>query len=274
VSHVSPDDISDRYLKALSAALMGSPPQYAYRFVPRPQTEELQAQFDVLRDDGIELVTQRPPSPDLRESGAGWLPTGMTMLGALRLAQLRDAVETVVREGIEGDLIETGVWRGGATILMRGVLRAHGVTDRRVWVADSFQGLPRPDPERYPADEGDRLHEQPALAIPLEEVRANFAWHGLLDDQVRFVPGWFRDTLPSLAGHRWSVVRLDGDMYESTIVGLEHLYPGLSPGGFLIVDDYGAVPACRQAVEDFRSANPITETMHEVDWTAVYWRKR
>ena len=111
MSHVSPDDISDRYLKALSAALMGSPPQYAYRFVPRPQTEELQAQFDVLRDDGIELVTQRPPSPDLRESGAGWLPTGMTMLGALRLAQLRDAVETVVREGIEGDLIESATGR-------------------------------------------------------------------------------------------------------------------------------------------------------------------
>jgi O-methyltransferase len=237
VSHVSPDDMRDRYLRALSAALMGSAPQYAYRFVPRPQAEVLQAQFDLLREDGAELVTSSAPGPHLQEVGAGWPLTGMTMLGAVRLAQLRDAVETVLREGVEGDLIETGVWRGGATILMRGVLHAHGVTDRRVWVADSFQGLPRPD-------------------------------------QVRFVPGWFRDTLPPLAGHRWAIVRLDGDMYESTVQGLEHLYPGLSPGGFLIVDDYGAVPACRQAVEDFRSTNGITETLHEVDWTAVYWRKR
>jgi Macrocin-O-methyltransferase (TylF) len=113
VSHVPPEDIRDRYLRALSAALMGSPPQYAYRFVPRPHAEELQAQFDLLREEGVELVTARPPSPDLQESGAGWLPTGMTMLGAVRLEQLRDAVETVLSEGVEGDLIETGVWRGG-----------------------------------------------------------------------------------------------------------------------------------------------------------------
>jgi O-methyltransferase len=263
----------ERYLKALSAALIGTAPQYAYRFVPRPQDAKARAQFDLLRDDGVELVTLRPPASRLQVVGAGWLPTGMTMLGSVRLRQLQLAVETVIREEVQGDLIETGVWRGGATILMRGVLQAYGVTDRCVWVADSFQGLPTPDPETYPADSGDRLHEQPALRVPLEEVKANFAWHGLLDDQVKFLPGWFRDTLRSLAGHRWAVVRLDGDMYESTIQGLEHLYPSLSSGGFLIVDDYGVAPACKEAVEDFRAANEIAEPLHEVDWTAVYWRK-
>ena len=156
---------------------------------------------------------------------------------------------------------------------MRGVLFAHGITDRCVWVADSFQGLPEPDAGQYPADAGDRLFEQPALTATLDEVQANFAWHGLLDHQVRFVPGWFRETLPRLAGHPWSVIRLDGDLYESTIQALENLYPTLSPRGFLIVDDYGALESCRRAVDDFRDSRAIAEPLREIDWTAVYWRK-
>ena len=135
-------------------------------------------------------------------------------------------------------------------------------------------GLPSPDVERYPADAGDRLHEQQALSVSLEEVKANFAWHGLLDEQVRFLAGRFRDTLPTLSEQRWAVVRLDGDLYESTLDGLEHLYPRLSSGGFLIVDDFGAMGSCRAAVEDFRAAHAISEPLEQVDWTAVYWRKR
>jgi O-methyltransferase len=109
--------------------------------------------------------------------------------------------------------------------------------------------------------------------VPLEEVKANFARYGLLDDQVRFVPGWFRDTLPGAPIERIGLLRLDGDMYESTYVALEALYPRLSPGGYLVVDDYGAIPSCRRAITDYRAANHIEDPIHEIDWTGVYWRR-
>jgi O-methyltransferase len=156
---------------------------------------------------------------------------------------------------------------------MRAVLKAHGVTDRRVWLADSFQGLPPPDPERYPQDVGDPLHTMKELAVSLEQVKANFSRYGLLDDRVCFLPGWFRDTLPAAPVERLAVVRLDGDMYESTMDGLVNLYPKLSVGGYVIVDDYGYYASCRQAVHDFRAAHGIRDEIRQVDWTGVYWRR-
>ena len=182
-------------------------------------------------------------------------------------------VETVLRDGDPGDFIETGVWRGGSVILMRAILKAHGVTDRKVWVADSFSGLPKPDAARYPADAGDRHWTYGELAVSLQQVRANFGRYGLLDDQVQFLSGWFKDTLPAAPIAKLAVARLDGDMYESTMDAIEALYPKLSPGGFLIVDDYGAVPACKQATEDYRNRNGIREPIVTIDWTGVYWRK-
>lgn len=275
MTDVSPtaQDLRDLYLTTLRRALTGSSDTYPYRLLKRPKPPLEAAIFDALRKQGMEVVTRTAPSIDLYEQGGGWPVAGVTMLGERRLKQLQRCVETVVREGVPGDLIEIGVWRGGATILMRAVLRVYGITDRRVWVADSFAGVPPPDAERFTADSGDRLHAQPALAVDLEEVRANFAAYGLLDDQVRFLPGWFRDTLPTLSQERWAVIRLDGDLYESTMQGLEHLYPALSTGGYLIVDDYGAMPPCKQAVDDFRTARGITEPLRDIDWTGVFWRK-
>jgi hypothetical protein len=195
------------------------------------------------------------------------------MVGLRRLDNLQACVEDVLRQGVPGDLIETGVWRGGAVILMRAVLKAYGVTDRAVWVADSFAGLPAPDAAHYPQDTGSDLHQFSYLAVPLEQVRAHFAAYGLLDGQVRFLPGWFRDTLPAFPGGRLAVARLDGDLYESTRDALVHLYPRLSVGGYLIVDDYGAVPACRRAVHDYRERQGIRDEMVPIDWTGVYWRR-
>ena len=143
-----------------------------------------------------------------------------------------------------------------------------------MWAADAFQGLPPPDAAKYPSDRRSRHHEARELAVSLEAVQANFARYGLLDDQVRFLKGWFRDTLPAARIERLAVLRLDGDMYESTSNALASLYPKLSPGGYLIVDDYGAVGACRQAVEDYRGAHGITEEIRPIDWTGVYWQRR
>jgi hypothetical protein len=156
---------------------------------------------------------------------------------------------------------------------MRGILAAHGVRDRRVWVADSFRGLPVPDAANFPQDVPEDLSSFEELAVSQEQVRSNFARYGLLDDQVRFLEGWFKDTLPTAPVDALAVLRLDGDYYESTIQILESLYHKVSPGGFVIVDDYGCIEACRQAVTDFRAANGIEDEIVPVDWTGVYWRR-
>jgi len=145
--------------------------------------------------------------------------------------------------------------------------------DRTVWVADSFAGLPPPNPELYPLDAGDPHHTFTNLSISLDEVRENFARYNVLDDQVRFLEGWFRDTLPHAPINRLAVLRLDGDMYESTMDALRHLYPKLSVGGYVIVDDYGAIASCRQAIHDYRDEHRITTEMRTIDWTGVYWQR-
>jgi O-methyltransferase len=166
------------------------------------------------------------------------------------------------------------VWRGGACILMRAVLAAHGDTTRSVWLADSFQGVPRSDVVNYKADKGIRADLAAGiLGVSEAEVRANFERYGLLDEKVRFLPGWFKDTLHNAPIDRIAVLRLDGDLYESTIQALDALYPRLSSGGFCIVDDYLAVKACEQAVTDYRAKHGISAEIVDIDGTGVLWRK-
>lgn len=206
-----------------------------------------------------------------REEGLDWPARAHTMIGLRRLRHLRRCVEDVLARGVPGDLMECGAWRGGATILMRGVLAAYSLTDRCVWVADSFAGLPPPDVARFPADAGDAHHTHAELAVSLQRVRENFRRYGLLDGRVMFLPGWFRDTLPGAPVGRLALLRLDGDMYESTMVALESLYERLSPGGYLIVDDYGGIAQCRRAVHDFREARGVREPIRPIDWSGIYW---
>ena len=205
------------------------------------------------------------------EGGQYWPARAHTMIGRRRLRNFRTAIETIIADRIPGDILEAGVWRGGASIYARGVLKAFGDNDRKVYVADSFDGLPKPD-QRYPADQGDQHWEIDFLKVSLEEVKANFSAYDLLDEQVVFVEGFFEKTLPNLATDSLAVLRLDGDMYSSTIQILDSLYKKVSPGGFVIVDDYNALANCREAVDVFRAAHGIQEMMETVDWTGVYWR--
>lgn len=212
--------------------------------------------------------------PEERDRGLDWPAVAHSMIGRQRMQNLRSLCCEVIEKEIPGDFIETGVWRGGACILMRGILRAYGETKRTVWVADSFEGLPKPNPEKYTADKGDKHYKAPELAVGLEAVQDNFRRYGLLDDQVRFLKGWFRDTLPNAPIKALAVLRLDGDMYESTMDGLVNLYHKVSPGGFVIVDDYHAVKGCKLAVHDFLdSLGPAGKvTINEIDGTGVYWQ--
>ena len=220
---------------------------------------------------GLEIVKPARATAAEREEGTNWPSYADTMIGLRRLDNLQDCIESVLRDQVPGDLIETGVWRGGACIFMRGVLRAHGVDDRRVYVADSFQGLPAPNAEKYPHDVGDLHHLHRFLAVSEEQVRKNFERYGLLDDRVVFLKGWFRDTLPNAAIRALSVLRLDGDMYESTMDALNALYPKLSPGGYCIIDDY-VLPNCRKAIDEYRAAHGIVEPIHTIDPISCYWR--
>ena len=204
----------------------------------------------------------------LRAAGMDWPLHGLTMVGLNRLDDLQRCVESVVRDDVPGDLIEAGSWRGGASIVMRATLDSLGDSERTVWVADSFRGFPAQ------GDSGAEWAAMDFLAVPLEEVRANFARLGL-DHGVEYLPGFFEETMPRLAeeDRAWSLVRLDGDTYEATWVTLQALYPALSTGGYLVVDDYGAIEDCRRAVDDFRDRHGIDEPLERGDWTSARWRK-
>ena len=220
------------------------------------------------------LVRKHPFNEYARNRGLDWPADALTMIGMQRLTSLQHCVEKVLADGIPGDLVECGVWRGGAAILMRAILSAYGDETRRVWLADSFAGVPPPDTVNYKADKGIKLHRHAKiLGVPEAEVRANFERYGLLDEQVRFIPGWFKDTLADAPVEQIAVLRLDGDLYESTIQALDALYPRLSSGGYCIIDDYYALKACEQAVTDYREKHGISVEIEEIDGTGVLWRK-
>jgi O-methyltransferase len=229
--------------------------------------------LSILQNRGIRLVQRQPFNPFARQEGRDWPATAHTMVGLKRLDNLQYCVEQILQNQVPGDLIETGVWRGGASIFMRAILKVYDVTDRCVWLADSFQGLPAPNPQKYPHDAGDHLHTIRYLAVPLDRVMTNFERYDLLDSQVRFLKGGFRDTLPQAPIQHLAILRLDGDLYESTMDALVSLYPKLSQGGFVIVDDYGPMPSCRQAVHDYREEHGIRDPLIPIDWGGVYWQR-
>ena len=155
------------------------------------------------RDGSVRIAVVGGADTQKRLEGRDWPAFGETMVGLRRLENVRRCMEEVLRDDVPGDFIETGVWRGGTTIFMRGILACHGVTDRQVWVADSFQGLPPPSPEQYPADAAIATARTRFRVVPLAQVKANFRRYGLLDDRVRFLQGWFKDTLPTARDRRW-----------------------------------------------------------------------
>ena len=227
----------------------------------------------VLGAGGLALVRRQEFNAQLRAEGRDWPQEAETMIGLRRLDNLEFCLKDILRRGVPGDVIETGVWRGGASIFMRAVLKVWGDTERIVWVADSFEGLPKPNPARYARDRGSILWQFPYLAVSLDAVKGNFARYGLLDNQVRFLVGWFKDTLPKAEIQQLAVLRLDADMYESTMDVLRPLYHKVSIGGYVIVDDYGGMESCKAAVDDFRAKHAIREELVPIDWTGVYWRK-
>ena len=224
----------------------------------------------VLRPTGVQFGLIPKASLAEREEGRDWPSDAETMIGLKRMQQLQDALDTIRREDIPGDVMETGVWRGGAVIFMTAYLRVYGMP-RTVFAADSFEGLPPPDP-RYPVDHGDKHHEYEVTRVSLEQVKANFAKYDIPTDHVVFIKGFFADTMPTAPVDNLALLRLDGDMYSSTIEVLETMYPKVNPGGFVIVDDYFLTGA-RTAVHDYLELRGEHPHIHRIDAAGAYWRK-
>lgn len=205
-----------------------------------------------------------------------YLNNRLTMVSENVLNNVQYCIEQCALNNVEGDFVETGVWKGGCVILAYNTYKKLN-QNKKVYCFDSFEGLPAPNPEMYPVDAGDIHHTLRELSVSLEEVKKNFEIFSPLDENVIFVKGWFKDTIPYNNIEKISVLRLDGDMYESTILALDYLYPKLSVGGFCIIDDYIHIGA-RTAVDDYRAKYDITDPVLLADpapgaYPVSYWIK-
>jgi hypothetical protein len=181
------------------------------------------------------------------------------MTSSEKLFGLISAVRHVVKHDIPGDIVECGVWRGGSMQAVARTLAEAGSVDRHLYLFDTFEGMPPPtevdrrlDGRSAAALLADSKPTAPVWAVAsLEDVQAGMAEVGYPADRVHYVKGRVEDTVPGEAPERIAILRLDTDWYESTRHELEHLYPRLTSGGILIIDDYGWWQGSRAAVDEF-----------------------
>lgn len=271
-----------RYLDLLARALVNLIyPEHELRMehlAEHGTTDDPVSDARLLRDIRTQRSETLAALVDTKAEGRNWrgrvTSQSHTMIGLRRLENLERCAVRVFADGVPGDFLEAGVCQGGAAIFLRALQVAYDEGDRCTWLADSFAGLPAP---QHPQDVAHGMDftepVQPWLAASLEAVQENFRTYDLLSDRVRFLPGWFAETLPAAPVEKLAILRVDGDLYASTRDALDALYDRVSPGGYVVIDDYCAFEPCRAAVEDFRAAHGIEEELHRVDWTAVFWRR-
>lgn len=197
--------------------------------------------------------------------------------GYRRMSMMECLFDCVLADDVPGDLVEAGVWMGGMTIFFAGLLQANGASERAVWNLDSFEGIPLKgdmELEKYPEDRPWAEVWEGKHNCSLQEVKTNFERFGLLNDNVRFVKGLFKDVLPNSPIERIAVLRIDADLYLSTLQALEFLYPRLSPGGYVVFDDWKFEPV-RRAIGHFREEHGIRAIMQFGDTLdpIPYWQK-
>ncbi len=267
------------YLELMKVVLTDYYPSDRIEFYPLEQLRQtwkikVLNPFDkLLRTRNFAINKTKTILPEIRANGYDWPANANTMIGINRLTNIEFCIRAIVTNNTAGDLIEAGVWRGGAVIFMKAVLNELAVTNRKIWAADSYNGLPKPD-KNYAADAENKLYLEKILVASVEEVKNNFERFGLLDSSVVFLKGLFKETLPIAPIDKIALLRIDCDMYESTTEVLSNLYHKVSVGGFIIVDDYNSFNECKLAVNDFRKTYGISEPLNEIDKEAVYWQKR
>jgi O-methyltransferase len=222
-------------------------------------------------------VPQFSTDEDIKNALGHWPEHGITMIGLTGLNNIEEIMNIILKENIKGDILEAGVWRGGASIFIKKILQSFNETNKKLYVCDSFEGLPKPQSDRYQNDieAGDTHYlKNSYLGVSLETVQSNFKEYNALDDNVIFLKGWFNNTLNDSRIKELSLLRMDGDMYSSTMDILNNLYEKVVPGGFIIIDDYG-LGCCKLAIHEFFNSrgidiqNKITMINHAI----AYFRK-
>jgi len=226
---------------------------------------------------GSRLVAE-PFNDENRNKGSTWCESCYTMSGNARLSNVWNLSEQVMRDNVPGDFVETGIWRGGTSIFARAVQRVHGQGDsRRVYACDSFSGLPPATTHQ----DSDIWSKMTFLSVSVDQVRDDFERFQMLDSNVRFVKGFFSQSLPILRAHfqdegrHISILRGDGDMFESYYDILFNLYQFVPVGGYFICDDCPYIFEAERAVQQFRLRHKITEEISPVRGSigGTFWRK-
>lgn len=197
---------------------------------------------------------------------------------------LYKAADYVSAAGIPGDLVECGVWKGGSSMLMAHMLVQRQDTDRRLYLYDTFAGMSQPTGRDKtigcdtPAmkewmNKRKGTHNEWAFA-PLDEVRRNMESTGFPQGNIRYVEGTVEETIPRIVPDRIALLRLDTDWFESTHHELKHLFPLVSPGGVIVVDDYGHFSGAKEAVDLYLRENSIPLLLNRIDYTVRMGIKR
>jgi hypothetical protein len=236
-----------------------------------------QLHHDLLSARGT-LSEEFPPdfSPEERADILAVRP--YTMTSPERLVALSRGLDHLVQHGIEGDIVECGVWKGGSMLLVARKLARSGDTQRNLFLFDTFEGMSEPTKEDVSAvdksaagvllESSDRTAGDNVWCYsPLDEVKANLKQSKYPFERIRFIKGKVEETLPEPSIGPIALLRLDTDWYESTKWELETLYDKLVPGGVLIIDDYGHWSGSKKAVDEFFAARRLSLFLHRIDYT-------
>jgi hypothetical protein len=276
-------------------------------YIPGVDTAVLSTTYiNLMKATVLNMIYEPDPTKITGEKWPG--ANTMTMVGLRRINNVQALMEDTIINNIPGDFIETGAWRGGVCAFAAAIFTAYGQwKTRNVWIADSFKGIPPVNITEYPQDKPHIGSDKWTILTnnPAGKVQDMFKALDLYRPEVKWLIGWFKDTLPRFQKEdkntKFSIIRLDGDIYESTIQALTFLYPSLSVGGmysvvtitiyfnpdnifkgYTIIDDFTDWHGCRTAVLDFRKAcgitdedSPITLTYHKKGEPArgVWWKK-
>ena len=277
-SCAKPNSARDRYLGLIKRALTGlTSVENELRLELMTRHPERMRDAEYVRDIRYREADMRERLERAKRLGElldGWpMINAHSFIGFHGLDHVERLAETVFADGIAGDFVDAGTWRGGSAIFMRALHEAFDQKHRQLWVADCFAGVPPPVSAPDVAAGLDLTAERlPFMLASQQEVTENFMAFDLLDGGVRFLPGLFEDTLPDAPIGEIALLRMDGDLYTSTLDVLHALYDRIVPGGYVIVDDYALAP-CRQAVDEFRSEHGITAPIERINWTIMHWRK-
>ncbi|MFC1668664.1 TylF/MycF/NovP-related O-methyltransferase [Chlamydiota bacterium] len=192
-----------------------------------------------------------------------------TMTSRARMYALYQAVKYIVKSKVQGDFVECGVWKGGSTMLIALTLLKCEEANRKIYLYDTFEGMPKPTSKDQRITDGKQSYniwkQGPWCNASLDEVKKNMLSLGYPETNVIFIKGKVEDTIPENIPPQISLLRLDTDFYESIYHELKHLFPLILNKGVIIIDDYGYWAGVKEATDKYFSENAITMLLNRID---------